>query len=178
MIGIRILTLKREDWETVDLHIRKVFKDNIIESKAYVCYGDRDVYFGKIKTEYTNKGYRSQHYIIQYKNISCEVQVRTLAEEVYGEFDHQMRYPYRANNKFLVRYNHIVSKAVSELDDLISTCCKLPDEELDRLDKVCNEVTYKDWKADSTTIEDIDRKYSKETEASEVLKSRIYIRKG
>ena len=38
-------------------------------------------------------------------NYYFEVQVRTIAEEVYAEFDHYVKYPYRENNHFLKRYN-------------------------------------------------------------------------
>ena len=54
-----------------------------------------------IHKEYTDKGYRSQHYIFKYGNYYFEVQVRTIAEEVYAEFDHYVKYPYRENNHFL-----------------------------------------------------------------------------
>ena len=139
LIGIRILILKKEDWDKVDQHIRKKFREIKGDPIAYVCYGDRDIYDEtRIRIDYTNKGYRSQHYIIYYQNIPCEIQVRTLAEEVYGEFDHKIRYPYRDDNKFLKRYNKIISKVISELDDLISTCS-------DELDKTFVNDKYTDW---------------------------------
>ena len=79
---------------------------------AYIRYGDRDVFHGKIKTDYSNKGYRSQHYILKRDGVYFEIQVRTLAEEVYGEFDHRVRYPNEEENKFLIRYANIVSKSI------------------------------------------------------------------
>lgn len=146
LIGLRVLTLKKEDWNTVDLHIRKKFKNFVQEPVAYVCYGDRDIFDEtRIRTDYTNKGYRSQHYVVKYKDIACEIQVRTLAEEVYGEFDHKVRYPYRADNKFLERYNRIIAKVTSELDDLISTCSNLTEENYNELDKTFIGDRYVDW---------------------------------
>ena len=52
------------------------------EPIAYTRYGDRDIYQDKIHEEHTNKGYRSQHYIVKYEDVYCEIQARTLAEEV------------------------------------------------------------------------------------------------
>lgn len=146
LIGIRVLILKKEDWDIVDQHIHKKYKKFIEWPVAYVCYGDRDIYDKKrINTRYTNKGYRSQHYIVQHNKCICEIQVRTLAEQVYGEYDHKVRYPYRQDSNFLARYNRIISKVTSELDDLISTSLNLSDENIDILDKNFSQDTYRDW---------------------------------
>ena len=148
LVGIRILTLKKEDWDVVDAHIHKRFKTYNEDPVAYVCYGDRDIYDDtRIRVDYTNRGYRSQHYVIRYKGIPCEIQVRTLAEEVYGEFDHRVRYPYHVDNKFLGRYSRIISKIVSELDDLISTGSALSRDKdiVEDLGEIFVEDKYVDW---------------------------------
>lgn len=146
LIGIRILMLKKEDWDPVDLHIHKLFKRFVQFPVAYVCYGDRDVYDRKrINTEYTNKGYRSQHYTVLYNRNIYEIQVRTLAEEVYGEYDHKIRYPYRVNSNFLARYNRIIAKVTSELDDLISTSLTMDEGSIDILDNNFSQDVYRDW---------------------------------
>ena len=111
IIGVRLLTFKKEEWEQIFDFMDKTFKMD--DSKdmsmaedpiAYTRYGDRDIYKNKIYMEHSNRGYRSQHYIIRFQDVYCEIQVRTLAEEVYGEFDHRVKYPYREDNKFLKRY--------------------------------------------------------------------------
>lgn len=146
MIGVRILILKKEDWDIVDQHIHKRFKKFIEYPVAYVCYGDRDIYDReRINTRYTNKGYRSQHYTIKRNSCICEIQVRTLAEQVYGEYDHKIRYPYRQDSNFLLRYNKKISKVTSELDDLISTSLTLSDDSIDVLDDNFSADTYRDW---------------------------------
>ena len=124
----------------------KIFKRFVQIPVAYVCYGDRDVYDRKrINTEYTNKGYRSQHYTVLFKRNIYEIQVRTLAEEVYGEYDHKIRYPYRVNSNFLARYNRIIAKVTSELDDLISTSLTMDEGSIDRLDNNFSQDVYRDW---------------------------------
>lgn len=116
LIGVRILTLTKEDWENVHEALVKLFPYSgqktafMAESPvAYTRYGDRNIFKNKIHTEHTNKGYRSQHYVVKFKKYYCEIQVRTLAEEVYGEFDHKVKYPYRDDNRFLRRYTNTLS---------------------------------------------------------------------
>lgn len=146
LLGVRILILKKEDWDIVDRHIHKKFNDFVEYPVAYVCYGDRDIYDRqRINTQYTNKGYRSQHYTVRYNNCIGEIQVRTLAEEVYGEYDHKIRYPYRSDSNFLARYNRIISKITSELDDLISTSLALTSDNIDKLDDNFSQDIYRDW---------------------------------
>ena len=146
LIGVRILVLAKEDWKIADTLIRMKFKEFCEPPRAYVCYGDRKIFDERLlHVDYTNKGYRSQHYIVDYKGYFVEIQVRTLAEEVHGEFDHRTRYPYKINNKFLVRYSKILSKDISEVDDLISTCLTVDEEMLDSLDHNFKEDKYENW---------------------------------
>lgn len=146
LIGIRMLVLVKEDWKVADEVIRALFHDFEEKPVSYVCYGDREIFDERLlRVDYTNKGYRSQHYIVSYHNCFCEIQVRTLAEEVHGEFDHRIRYPYQVANKFLKRYSKIVSKNVSELDDLISTCLEVDSNLLEDLNQKFKEDRYVDW---------------------------------
>lgn len=114
--------------------------------KAYTRYGDRDIFKGKIVSEHSNKGYRSQHYVVCFKGVYCEIQVRTLSEEVFGEFDHKVKYPYRDNNKFLIRYSNTLSQLLDSVDELISTCFQLNDSGWDMCDKYYENDKYIDWK--------------------------------
>lgn len=146
LIGIRVLVLAKEDWRVADSLIRLQFRYFAEQPIAYVCYGDREIFDSrKLYVEYTSKGYRSQHYIAKYKGCYVEVQARTLSEEVYGEFDHRVRYPYRVSNKFLKRYSGVVSKNTSELDDLISTCLEINEPILDHLDRRFKDDRYIEW---------------------------------
>ena len=50
-----------------------------------------------IDTETSDTLYTSVHYVIESNSrtrITCEVQVRTLSEEVWGEVDHKINYPH------------------------------------------------------------------------------------
>lgn len=164
LIGVRILLLYKEDWIGFHNYITHSFEDNPkkyinITKKNYNYYDDKDaryfaecpiaflrfgdkfIYNGYIKTEYTYKDYRSIHYILKYKNQYCEVQVRTLAEEIYGEFDHNVRYPYKKENKFLKSYTSILSKVMVATDEMISLCKGIPEEVIDDCDQYIKEVS-------------------------------------
>ncbi len=153
LVGVRILILAKEQWEEVFDWLMMKFPESskeecrIVEQpKAYTRYGDRDIFHNKIHREHTNKGYRSQHYVVEFKRLYCEIQVRTLAEEVYGEFDHKVKYPYRENNRFLKRYTSIVSQLLNSVDEIISTCFQLGEEGWKDCESFCKEDTYIDWK--------------------------------
>lgn len=159
LIGIRILVLSKEDWEAVHDVLCGLFKEDAKSEKsmaeapkAYVRYGDRDIFRKKIDTAYTNKGYRSQHYIVKYQEHFCEIQVRTIAEEVFGEFDHRVRYPYRSENRFLRRYTNTISQTTAMIDELISTCMQMQGKLWDECEVVFENDCYVDWSARSKEI--------------------------
>lgn len=156
LIGIRILVFSKEGWEQVHDGLCDIFKNEDDFNRnsryymkenpeAYIRYGDRDVFHNKIHTQYSNKGYRSQHYIITYDRQYCEIQVRTIAEEVYGEFDHKVRYPYRKDNKFLLRYTTTIAQIMAVADELVSTCLQMSEELWDRCDKEYSKDEYSDF---------------------------------
>lgn len=153
LIGARILLFSKEEWEKVfDIltdefpYIKEEQNGHIVEEPiAYTRYGDRDIFKKKIKPEHSNRGYRSQHYIIKYKEYFCEIQVRTLPEEVHGEFDHLVKYPYHENNNFLRRYTSTISQLLDAVDELISTCIQMKEEGWEECDKYYMEDQYIDW---------------------------------
>lgn len=159
LIGIRIITLSKEEWEGVhDWLISKFPDDNTQDifmeetPQAYTRYGDRDIFKDKILKEHTNKGYRSQHYIINFQGYYCEIQVRTLSEEVFGEFDHKVKYPYRNNNNFLIRYTNMVSQFLNSVDEMISTCFQLKEQGWDHCEGYYDNDNYIDWKNSAQTF--------------------------
>ena len=154
LIGVRILIFSKEEWVGVFEDILNLFESSefhadecfIAEAPvAYTRYGDRDIFTDKIHVEHSNKGYRSQHYIIFFNQYYCEIQVRTLTEEVYGEFDHKVKYPYRNDNKFLVRYTTTLSQLLGSVDELISTCFQMQPEGWEQCSKYYKGDKYIDW---------------------------------
>lgn len=150
LIGLRILMKYKEQWEVPHDFITRYFKNDpdfymdynknnynlkndlnehiIIEKPlAYLKYGDPYIYKGKIPYKYTKKNYRSIHYVVKFKNICCEIQLRTLAEEIYGEFDHDIRYPNKLNDNFLTKYTSNISLLTSSIDDIMSMFNTIPE---------------------------------------------------
>lgn len=158
LIGVRILIFSKEEWSKIYEDVKKNFASSEEEDplhyiaeppKAYTRYGDRNVFQGRIYVEHSNKGYRSQHYVVKFKEYYCEIQVRTLAEEVYGEFDHKVKYPYREDNKFLVRYTRTLSQLLGSVDELISTCFQMEADGWDQCSLYYDEDDYIDWRKTS-----------------------------
>lgn len=167
-IGVRILVFAQEEWENIFDSLMDIFScedraDMHIAEKpiAYTRYGDRDIFGGKIYTEHSNKGYRSRHYIVWVKSCYVEIQVRILAEEVYGEFDHTVKYPYREQNNFLRRYTGTMVQLFGSVDELISTCMQMKENGWDECDKYFEEDRYIDWIA-------VAKKVSEEKEETEI----------
>lgn len=150
LISIRILILSKEEWRTVHDFLLKVDEDSRYDMhmaempRAYIRYGDRDIFNYTIHKEYTDKGYRSQHYIFKYGNYYFEVQVRTIAEEVYAEFDHYVKYPYRENNHFLKRYTSVVAELLNSVDEIISTCFQFGEAGWHDIEKYFAQDSYSD----------------------------------
>ena len=191
LIGIRILVFSKEGWEQVHDVLCSVFKTKDDKKRnsryymeenpeAYIRYGDRDVFHNKINTQYSNKGYRSQHYIIAYDGHYCEIQVRTIAEEVYGEFDHKVRYPYRKDNKFLLRYTTTMSQIMSVADELVSTCLQMSEELWDKCDAEYSGDVYADFviRNKPPTVDDNKKKSDKSSDAKTIANNKILRREG
>lgn len=82
---------------------------------------DRDVYQDdNLNIDEAKKHYRSIHYIIRYDKIYFEIQVRTLFEEGWLEFDHRVKYPYDKDNEKKQEYIEILSSLAIAADRLIS----------------------------------------------------------
>lgn len=73
-----------------------------------------------MKVDNSKAHYRSLHYIIRYKSIYFEVQMRTLFEEGWLEFDHRMKYPNDQYNEKKQEYIGILSNLAIAADRLIS----------------------------------------------------------
>lgn len=73
-----------------------------------------------LNTDRSKLHYRSLHYIIRYSDIYFEIQVRTLFEEGWLEFDHRIKYPYDQNNKKKDEFLSILNSLVTAADRLIA----------------------------------------------------------
>lgn len=144
LIGIRCLVLFKDDWENLHYYLLSQFDNNVEyyirdaildfdddkehyyiaeKPKVHIRNGDaRDGYEKILPPDCVidNKVYRSIHYIIKYKGVYLEIQVRTLFEEGWGEVDHAVVYPYYQDNKILKEYTELLNRLSGLADEMSS----------------------------------------------------------
>jgi putative GTP pyrophosphokinase len=122
LIGVRVLHLYQDQFPYLHSHIQnQVDNGDWFLHEQPVAYSwdpeSRDFFqdFG-LKAEIKDSYYTSIHYVIKPKrdsNICCEVQVRTLFEEIWGEIDHKINYPHPTENRACREQLRVLSKLVS-----------------------------------------------------------------
>ncbi len=102
LAGVRILHLYTDQIGSINARIVAILKEqkyNLVEGPiAHIWDDELDRYFSArgIKTEMRETMYASVHYVIELSTASrvrCELQVRTLADELWGEVSHTVDYP-------------------------------------------------------------------------------------
>ena len=90
--------------------------------KAYITTDDDIMLYSdsRLQVDRSKTGYRSVHYIIRYKKVFFEIQVRTLFEEGWLEFDHRIKYPYDKDNPKKKQYVEVLNSLAQAADKLIS----------------------------------------------------------
>ncbi|QAU34907.1 RelA/SpoT domain-containing protein [Janthinobacterium sp. 17J80-10] len=122
LAGVRVLHLYQDQFPNIHKHImnqitnREWFLHE--EPKVYSWDPEAIEFFKKLglATEIKASYYTSIHYVVKPKadsNICCEIQVRTLFEEIWGEIDHSMNYPHAIENQACKEQLRVLSKLVS-----------------------------------------------------------------
>lgn len=102
LAGIRILHLYTRQFAAIDPLIREILAEDqyrLIEGPFARTWDDESrEYFRSlgVNTELSPNLYTSVHYVVESASktkVTCEIQVRTLMEEVWGEVDHSINYP-------------------------------------------------------------------------------------
>lgn len=121
--GIRIIHLHHKQFE----FIHKFFMEKLAEKDSLIClyekpkaYGwdpEYKNFFDKLEIEYHQKesSYTSVHYVFQHvqnSKATCEVQVRTLCEELWGEIDHLINYPIKNEDPAIQELLKVFAKIV------------------------------------------------------------------
>lgn len=129
LVGVRILHIYQEQFETIHTEImRKVDSGDWVLSeqpRAYTWDPETQVYFKslEISTEIKESYYTSVHYLVKpnvQSELCCEIQVRTLFEEIWGEIDHAINYPHKTGCV-------ACSEQLKVMSRLVSTGTKLSD---------------------------------------------------
>ncbi|HNR64658.1 MAG TPA: (p)ppGpp synthetase [Atribacterota bacterium] len=85
----------------------------------------------EINTEIKESYYTSVHYILMPQKISkikCEVQVRTLFEEIWGEIDHSMSYPKKSDSVSCIEQLKVLSSLSATGSRLLESILKSKNE--------------------------------------------------
>lgn len=160
LIGVRVLHLFKDDWETIDDMIRDTWEFKQ-DPTANIRKGDLDSFFKEKGCQIKEHpfGYRSVHYIVssmlKKKDYSVEVQVRTIFEEGWSEIDHKIRYPYRAENKVLSNYLVVFNRLAGSADEM-GTFIRVLDTEMTRIE----EEHQREMETKNALIEDLTKTVS------------------
>jgi putative GTP pyrophosphokinase len=131
LAGFRILHLHTEQIISIDRELRAVLKEYrfpVFEKPKARTWDDENralFQTAGIRTIKSPRLYTSVHYIVQSNSSTrgtCEIQVRTLAEELWGEVDHTLNYPHecpifscREQIKVLARVTSSCSRLVDSI---------------------------------------------------------------
>jgi ppGpp synthetase/RelA/SpoT-type nucleotidyltranferase len=132
LAGYRILHLHTRQFEELNRRLIPVLEaaHSIIEGPVAKTWDEETKAYYKsinIKTEDNERMYSSVHYVIQPSTktpLTMEIQVRTLADEIWGEIDHKINYPYSHESiacREQIRALARVTSSCSRLVDAIMT---------------------------------------------------------
>ncbi len=102
LAGVRILHLHTRQFAEIDKALKSIFKTEryrVVEGPFARTWDDESREFFEnlgVEIEKSKTLYTSVHYVIESDSrakVICEIQVRTLMEEVWGEVSHAVNYP-------------------------------------------------------------------------------------
>lgn len=141
LIGVRGLLLFREDWVRFHRYILTRFRNNPEKyirdyekdynpaghgymaepPKVHTRLGDfSDIYLNWIPEAniLDRKHYRAVHYIVVYRGVYVEIQIRTLFEEGWGEIDHHILYPRKKDDPMLKEFSELLNRLAGMGDEM------------------------------------------------------------
>jgi ppGpp synthetase/RelA/SpoT-type nucleotidyltranferase len=131
LVGIRILHLYTRQMESIDKALRDLLKEGrfkVIEGPFARTWDDESkAFFDEIGIETRQSGpslYTSVHYVIDSNSrtrYTAEVQVRTLAEELWGEVNHVINYPSPCSNLACIEQIRVLARVTSSCTRLVDS---------------------------------------------------------
>lgn len=121
-IGVRVLHLYQDQFTLINNAINEKVNNGdwvFLEQPRAYTWDPESIQFYQnqnIQTELRDTYYTSIHYLIKPNNqntICCEIQVRTLFEEIWGEIDHTINYPTPTDNLACREQLRVLAKLVS-----------------------------------------------------------------
>ncbi len=123
LAGVRVLHLYQDQFPLIHKNIIKQIENHdwvLVEDPiAYSWDPETRSFFSElgIRTDIKDSYYTSIHYLVRPNNdnkqIKCEIQVRTLFEEIWGEIDHKINYPEKCSVQSCREQIKVLSKLVS-----------------------------------------------------------------
>lgn len=122
LAGVRVLHLYQDQFSVIHNKIvEKVASGDWVFAeppKAYTWDPEAQDYFEGLGIDCHQKEsyYTSTHYLVKPREdspLTCEIQVRTLFEEVWGEIEHTINYPYQTDSVACKEQLRVLSKLVS-----------------------------------------------------------------
>ncbi|HUW25275.1 MAG TPA: RelA/SpoT domain-containing protein [Gallionella sp.] len=130
LAGFRILHLHTKQIEAINVELLNIFDEQKwlkLEGPCARTWDDESrKYFTKIGIETTDSEtmYTSVHYVVQPNTksvLTCEIQVRTLMEEVWGEVDHKINYPEKAESLSCREQIKVLARVTSSCSRLVDS---------------------------------------------------------
>lgn len=129
LAGFRIIHLHTRQAKEIHDELVVIFDEQrwiLVEGPIAKTWDDESrAYFRSLgwQTEDSESMYTSVHYVVQPNSrseLTCEIQVRTLMEEVWGEVDHTINYPIQSTSQSC-------REQIKVLARLTSSCSRLVD---------------------------------------------------
>jgi len=130
LAGYRILHLHTRQMDQINRVVLDLLDEGqypLLEGpKARIWDEESKSYFDGIgiETMISPKLYSSVHYVIQsnYKTkLTCEIQIRTLADEVWGEVDHAFNYPHETDSIACREQIKVLARVASSCSRLVDS---------------------------------------------------------
>jgi putative GTP pyrophosphokinase len=142
--GIRLLHLHTAQAREIHEHLHALLKSCGYRFREGPEARTWDIEYERIfkdmgfKTRRSETLYTSVHYVISDQipdlKMTCELQVRTLAEELWGEVDHKLNYPHKVESVACVQQLRALARSTSAAGRLVdSIFATIADEQKRRL---------------------------------------------
>lgn len=122
LAGVRVLHLYQDQFPDIHSAVEDKISSGewqfVENPKAYTWDPECTDFYKNLNIECQIKDsfYTSVHYVVKPNNtnfVCCEIQVRTLFEEIWGEIDHAINYPHETENIACREQLRVLSKLVS-----------------------------------------------------------------
>lgn len=137
LAGYRIIHLHTRQFQEIHSELKNIFAEQqwiIIEGPDAKTWDDESrEYFKQIGVGVAKSPnlYTSVHYVVKPNRtaqITCEIQVRTLMEEVWGEVDHTINYPHKSEVLSIREQIKVLARVTSSCSRLVDSIFSTHDD--------------------------------------------------